>query len=335
MKTDNLAAWVGRYFDEYLIRQRRTSSHTVHSYRDCWKLFLGYCCRREGKTVDRLMVEDAGVDAVNGFLDELTRERKNSASTRNSRLTAIQGFFRWLAMVEPQHLATCSRVLSIPKANMKLKEVQYLEREEVEALFAAIDRGTKQGRRNYALLALMYNTGARVQEVLDLKICDARLERPSLVKLVGKGDKERICVLWPETVEWIEEVCRDRGLGSDSTQYLFVNRHGQKMTRHGVGSLIRKAGEKAAASCPSLKAKTLHPHLFRHTAAMHMLQAGLDLTTIQSILGHSSSETTNRYAKADLAMKKAALEKCEPLTQKPEPPVWKTNPEIMAFLDSL
>ena len=335
MKTTNLAAWVGRYFDEYLIRQRRTSRHTVHSYRDCWKLFLGYCCRREGKTVDRLMVENAGVDAVNGFLDELTRERKNSASTSNLRLTAIQGFFRWLAMVEPQHLATCSLALCIPKANTKSKEVLYLEKEEIEALFAATDRKVRQGRRNYALLALMYNTGARVQEVLDLKICDVRLERPSLVKLVGKGDKERICVLWPETIEWIKEVCRDRGLGPDSTQYLFVNRHGQKMTRHGVRFLLRKAGEKALASCPSLKGKPLHPHIFRHTAAMHMLQAGLDLTTIQSILGHSSSETTNRYAKADLAMKKAALDKCEPLTQRPRPPAWKTNPEIMAFLESL
>jgi site-specific recombinase XerD len=281
------------------------------------------------------MVENAGVDAVNGFIDELTRERKNSASTRNLRLTAIQGFFRWLAMVEPQHLATCSRALCIPKANTKSNEVLYLEREEIEALFAAIDRGVRQGRRNYALLALMYNTGARVQEVLDLKICDVRIERPSLVKLVGKGDKERICVLWPETIEWIKEICRDRGLGPDSTQYLFVNRHGQKMTRHGVRFILRKAGEKALASRPSLKDKPLHPHIFRHTAAMHMLQAGLDLTTIQSILGHSSSETTNRYAKADLAMKKAALDKCEPLTQSPRPPAWKTNPEIMAFLESL
>jgi len=335
MKRTSLAAWVGRYFDEYMIKQRRASRHTIHSYRDCWKLFLRYCCKRTGKTVDRLSLGDVGVEAVNGFLDVLTKEHKNTASTRNVRLMALQGFFRWLAMVEPEYLTACSRVLSVPKANSKHREVCYLERDEIEAMLEAIDRDTRQGRRDYALLALMYNTGARVQEVLDLRICDVRIERPSMVKLVGKGDKERICVLWPETAEWIEEVRRERNLGPDSTQYLFVNRYGDKMTRHGVRYLIRKAGEKASESCPSIKAKPLHPHVIRHTAAMHMLQAGLDLATIQSILGHASADTTNRYAKADLAMKKAALDKCEPLTEKPEPPVWKSNPGIMEFLDSL
>lgn len=335
MKNDSLAHWLAKYFDEYLIRQRRLSRHTLHSYRDSWKLLLRYACEKSGKSVEQLGVRDAGAQTVNRFLEELGHRRSNGPSTRNVRLAAIKSFFRWLAVTEPSHLGVSDIVLSIPKAKGTSKAICYLERDELDAVLAEIETDTPHGARNYALLALMYNTGARVQEALGLRICDVQTQRPYLVKLLGKGNRERVCVLWPETAEWIRRVVEQRRLGPDSQEPLFVNRYGKPMTRHGVRYIIRVAAQKASQSQPSLAKKRLHPHVIRHTAAMHMLQSGVDIVTIQSILGHASSDTTSCYAKADLAMKRAALEKCRPLTDKPEAPRWKTEPDILAFLSAL
>jgi len=335
MKDDNLASWLAKYFDEYLIRQRRVSPHTLHSYRDCWKLLLRYCCDQTRKKVEHLSVKDVGTDLVNGFLASLSGQRSNQAATRNVRLAAIKSFFRWLAMIEPAYLGHSAQVLNIPKMMGPRKEITYLERDELDALLAAVETETEQGVRNYALLALLYNTGARVQEVLNLRVCDVEVQRPYTVKLLGKGSRERICVLWPETVEWIQKVAESRKLNSNSQEWLFVNRQGNQLTRYGVRYILLEACQEAVKVCPSLEKKLLHPHVIRHTAAMHMLQSGLDIVTIQSILGHSALDTTTRYAKADLAMKRAALEKCRPLTREPEEPKWKKDPGIMAFLKSL
>jgi site-specific recombinase XerD len=330
-----LAAWLARYFEEYMLQQRRVSRHTVLSYRDCWKLLLRYCCEQAGKPVDRLTVQDAGVGRVNGFLATLSDGRDNRPSTRNVRLAAIRSFFRWLAMVEPAHLDTCTRVLGIPKAKEETEELLYLERPELDALLNTIDCTTSQGVRDYALLALLYNTGGRVQEILSLRPCDVEICSPFIVRLFGKGKRERICVLWPETAAWIGRLLSIRGLAVDSTELLFVNRYGHPMTRHGVRYILRRAAAKGAESHPSLRRKAVHPHVLRHTAAMHMLQAGVDIISIQNILGHASSTTTSRYAKADLAMKRAALEKCRPLSDKEPAPAWRNDRGIMDFLKSL
>lgn len=168
-----------------------------------------------------------------------------------------------------------------------------------------------------------------------MRISDIQIESPFLVKLIGKGNKERICTLWPETVDWIKELIKDRRLPASSDEHLFINKYQRPMTRHGVRYILKNIGQLASEQCSSLKKKKIHPHIIRHTAAMHMLQAGIDLVTIQSILGHTSIETTNKYASADLKMKKEALEKCEPINGKSVEPKWKTNPDVLAFLSSL
>lgn len=334
MKHDTLAAWLAKYFDQHLIQQRRLSRHTIHSYRDCWKLLLNHACQITGKGIETLAVEDMEPELIDGFLFSLSEQRSNQAATRNVRLAAIRSFFRWLGMRETSHIGVCNRVLSIPKTSGKSKEVRYLEREELDALLSAVPTDSPKGIRNYALLALMYNSGARVQEVLDLRIRDVQVERPYLVKLLGKGNKERICVLWPETADWIRKVVEQRTPGPSPDDHLFENRLGAPMTRHGVRYIIQQAARVASRTCTTLKGKSVHPHVLRHTAAMHMLQSGVDVSTIQSILGHVSPDTTSRYAKADLAMKREALEKCEPL-MRVEPATWKKEPDILAFLNSL
>lgn len=335
MAKHDLAIWVGRFFQDYLMHQRRVSRHTVHSYRDSWKLLLHYTCMCAKRHVDKLSVDDIGPEVITGFLEHLSNQRFNQASSRNIRLAAIRAFFRWLATVEPQYLMICKQVVDIPSAAEKEATVPYLEKGEYEAILSAIDCDRPKGVRDYALLALLYNTGARVQEVLDLRVRDLQLERPYLVKLLGKGNKERICTLWPETVEWVCELLRVRQIRLGSDEHLFVNRYGGRLTRHGVRYLLRRAGERASEQQESLRTKRLHPHVIRHTTGMHMLQSGVDLATIQNILGHASMSTTERYARADLEMKRAALEKCRPLTSKREVPLWKTETGIMDFLKSL
>lgn len=335
MNKYDLAFWIGKYFREYLMHQRRVSQHTIYSYRDSWKLFLCYLSTRVNRSVDKLSVEDIGPEIVSDFLEHLSNQRANLASSRNIRLAAIRAFFRWLASVEPQHLMICRGVLGIPNAAEKETAVEYLERDEYAAVLSAIDSGKPKGTRDYAILALLYNTGARVQEVLNLRVSDLQLERPYLVKLLGKGNKERICTLWPETVEWINELLRIRQIRPGSDERMFVNRYGNPLTRHGVRYLLRRAGEHACKQQESLRVKSLHPHVIRHTTGMHMFQSGVDLATIQNIFGHVHMSTTERYARADLEMKRAALEKCRPLTDKPQAPLWKTETGILDILKSL
>lgn len=335
MKKYDLAVLVGKYFQEYLMHQRRVSEHTIHSYRDSWRLFLCYLSTGVNRSVDKLSVGDIGPEVVTDFLEHLSNQRANLASSRNIRLAAIRAFFRWLASVEPQHLMTCKGVIDIPNAAEKDTAVQYLERDEYQAVLSAIDSGGPKGTRDYALLALLYNTGARVQEVLNLRVSDFQLERPYLVRLLGKGNKERVCTLWPETVEWINELLRIRHIRPSSDEILFVNRFGSPLTRHGVRYLLRRAGEHASKKQDSLRLKSLHPHVIRHTTGMHMYQSGVDMATIQNIFGHVHLSTTERYARADLEMKRAALEKCRPLTDKPQVPLWKTETGILDFLKSL
>lgn len=333
MRTD-LATCLARYFGQYLLQQRRLSRHTIHSYRDCWKLLLRYASAFRHKGIEELAVADFEGEVVERFLESLSSERSNLSSTRNVRLAAIKSFFRWLAGTEPSYLGICGSVLQIPAAKERREEVVSMEREELDAVLSSINVGTAIGQRNYTLLSFMYNTAARVQETLNVRIRDLQMQRPYTVRLLGKGDRERFCVLWPSTMTWIRRLIGDLGAGSNPEAFLFQNRLGEQMTRHGVRYVLRRAARAAHGTCTTLMSKPLHPHVLRHTAAMHMLQSGVDLASIQNILGHQSPETTSRYARANLAMKRAALEKCEPLTRTTKA-AWKSDPSLLAFLDGL
>jgi integrase/recombinase XerD len=299
-----------RFFREYLPALRGLSRHTIHSYRDGLVLFLQFAARDTGRPVEALDIADVTADRVERFLTSLEMDRHNGVATRNARLAALHTFVRFMVADHPEHIEALQRVLGIPfKRGAHVAPVEYLETVEVEALLAAIDRSTPSGQRDYALFALMFNTGARVQEILDLRVRDLRLEPPCQVRLHGKGNKVRLCPIWPRTAHLLQEIIVSRHIeGEDlADQPVFINRQGAAMTRFGVRYLLHKHLAAAARTVPSLADKRLHPHSLRHTTAIHLLKAGVDFATISQWLGHANLNTTMRYARADLDVKRQAL----------------------------
>jgi site-specific recombinase XerD len=298
------------FFEDFLPAQRGLSPHTIRSYRDALLLLLRFSARDLRRTVDRLDVPDLTVERITRFLAALETERGNGIATRNARLGAIHVFARYLAAQRPEHLGTLQRIIGMPfKRGAIEAPIEYLERAELDALLKSIDRATPLGRRDYALFAFMFNTGARVQEVLDLRIADVRLEAPPQVRLLGKGRKTRICPLWPATARLIRALIAERETrGAEAASPLvFTNARGRPLTRYGVRYLLRRYVQKASRVAPSLKTKRLHPHSIRHSTAVALLKSGVDFATISQWLGHAGLNTTMRYARADLDLKRRAL----------------------------
>jgi len=331
-----LARALRGFFAEFLPGARGVSPHTVRSYRDALVLFLRFLAADRGRPVVALDLGDIEPDRVLAFLDHLEKVRGNGTATRNVRLAAVHAFARYVAMCEPEHLATSQRVLAVPFKRAPVRAVDYLEGDEFQAMLGATDRTTPEGRRDYTLLLTLFNTGARVQELLDLRPIDLQLERPLQVRLVGKGRKERHCPLWPTTAAALRALVAETGLEAGATGRLFRNRRAEPLTRFGVRYLLRTYAQKAQASVPSLARKRVHPHTLRHTAAVHLLQSGVDLVSISHWLGHASIETTNRYAAVDLATKRAAVAKAGPLGDPaPELASWRSDASILAWLEAL
>ena len=207
-------------------------------------------------------------------------KRNNRASTRNVRLSAIHSFFRYVGTQHPEHLAQTQRLLGIPFKRTETREIQHLEFAELQAVLDGIDRSAPGGRRDFTLLSLLFNTGARVSEMVGLQAADLRLAEPPSIRLRGKGSKERICPLWPETARLLLQLLEEQGIPLDRPEAVFRNRRGERLTRFGVGIILRKHVEKAKLRVPSLKHKRLHPHSLRHSTAVHLLRAGVDLSTI-------------------------------------------------------
>ena len=337
VKSNTLGVSMKDFFSNYLLQLRGVKPNTILSYRDTMKLLLRFVAERKHVWVCDLDVEDIGVVEVIAFLDHLEKDRHNGIGTRNIRLSAIHSFFRYLASIDPEYLDHSQRILSIPLKRMPIPNVEYLEFEEVIALLRAIDRSRPDGRRDYALLALMFNTGARVQEILDLKASDLELTRPSSVRIHGKGGKERICPIWEETAEVLREHVEERGIDLRETVTIFSNHLGHPLTRFGVRYILENHLRQAAEECPSLMKKRIHPHSIRHSTAVHLLKSGVDLSTIASWMGHSSVNTTNKYATMDLEMKRQAIAKAKPLGDKlgRAKPHWRENPDILTWLESL
>jgi integrase/recombinase XerD len=294
------------FFDEYLPAQRGLSPHTVRSYRDAIVIFLRFSASDAKRSVDRLDVADLTVERVIRFLSSLERERANCIATRNARLGALHVFARFLAARHPEQLGLLQPIVGLPFKRGSIESpIEYLDRDELDALFKSIDRSTPKGRRDYALFTFMFNTGARVQEALDARIEDVRFEAPPQVKLLGKGRKERICPLWPVTAKLLTALLAERP--AQGSPLLFPNARGQPMTRYGVRYLLRRYVKKAAESTPSLRGKRLHPHSIRHSTAVALLKAGVDFATISHWLGHAGLNTTMRYARSDIDLKRRAL----------------------------
>jgi site-specific recombinase XerD len=333
MKVATLAYWLHAFFHEWLARQRNLSHHTVVSYRDTWRLFLRFVAARKRWSVSDLALEHLTAEEVLAFLQHSEEERKVTIGTRNCRLAALRSFFRFVADREPLALAQCAEVLRIPTKKAPTAEVNYLDADEVTAILRQPDRSTLDGQRDHALLALLYNTGARIQEALDLCPRSVRFRSPAQVTLFGKGRKERICPLWPETADLLTALLKRQPRPED--QPIFLNRYGQPLGAAGVRFRLEHYVRGAAERVPTLNGKHVSPHTFRHSMGVAMVAAGVDVTVIRSWLGHVSLDTTNHYARANIETKRQALQQVDKSTRPTKPPRWKRDPNLVTWLNSL
>ena len=332
-KSESLLGLIESFFHSYLQNTRGASPHTVRAYRDTLKLFFLFLANQKRKPVSDLALEDIQSEAVLGFLDHVESRRGNSAATRNCRLAAVRSFVQHLLRQDVTRAGQYGRILAIRNKKALRRAATYLEPEEARAVIAAIDHRSRNGQRDHALLLLLYNTGARVSEALAVRACDLRLERPGQVRLLGKGQKERICPLWSETTSALRRIIG----GGRAEDLLFRNTRGTPLTRDGVAYLLGKYVRLAAHHAPALQKRRVTPHVMRHSCAVALLQGGVDVTVIRDYLGHASVATTSRYLTTNLQMKREVLEAfwkragLDPAA----PRKWRASPKLLAFLESL
>ena len=294
-----------RFFVERLMQQRQVSSCTVAAYRDTFRLLLAFIHRERGKHPSDLTLEDLNADLILDFLRYLEVERHNCARSRNARFAAIRSFMEYVALQEPSALPITQSVLAIPMKRFEQPLIGFLSRDQIEAILAAPDQNTWAGQRDRVMFATLYNTGARVSELIGMRIGDLVLKPAASVLIRGKGRKERAVPLWRDTAAELKRWLREYPRGPELP--LFPSRSGGSLTRVGLTERLKLAAERAVRQHPELKKQSIFPHLIRHSLAMHMLQAGVDITVIALWLGHESPATTHRYIEADLAMKERAL----------------------------
>jgi site-specific recombinase XerD len=324
-------ALVQAFFTDRLLRQRRASPHTIGGYRDTFRLLLRFATERLGKTPCALDLEDLDAPFMGAFLDHLEADRGNSPRTRNARLAAIHSFFRHVAINEPAHALLCQRVLAMPGKRHERRPVEFLDRTEIDALLAAPDPSTWTGRRDRTLLGVAIQTGLRVSELTGLRNQDVVLGTGAHVRCVGKGRKQRCTPLRADLVALLQAWQRERlGLSEDP---VFPSIRGGSLSRDAVEHLVTKHSTAAQQSCPSLRRKRITPHVLRHTAAMELLQHGVDRSVIALWLGHESMETTEVYLHADMKMKEQALSHTSPL--KLRPGRFRPGDQLLAFLEAL
>lgn len=327
----NFSALIQSFFCQRLIAQRNASKQTIASYRDTFRLLLKFAQRSKNKKPTDLTLEELDAPFILDFLDHLEKDRGNSVRTRNNRLAAIRSFMRYASFNDPKFLPTVQRVLAIPMKRFERPLLDFLSREEVQAIIDAPDESTWSGHRDHVMFATLYNTGCRVSEVISLCVGQVHLKRKSYLQIYGKGRKERVVPLWKSTVtrltEWFPRIENTREAP------VFPNRSGKPLSRSGVEYRLRLAHKKAVEQCPTLKGRRITPHTLRHTTAMHLLQSGVDITVISLWLGHENPTTTHEYMEADIKMKERAIAKLkEPVTKNVR---YQPTNEILAFLERL
>lgn len=331
--------WLKRFLQEYMPTIRNFSRNTITSYRDAIRQLLEYIVST-GKSLDCINIEDISDTLVTDFLLYLETSKNCSIRTRNQRLAAIHSFAQYVAISDPQYMYWFRKLKAIPLKRDAPKEingkivpqVRYLEKNEMEVLLSVPDRKTQQGSRDYILLLFLYNSGARASEVAKLTINDLEISSSGQVPRVtihGKGNKNRVCPLWDKTVQMLLPYI-DRA----KTERVFLNRYGEPITRFGIYEMVAKYAEKASCTLPSIKEKNVSPHTIRHSTASHLLEAGVDINTIRSWLGHVSVNTTNIYAEVNIRMKADALKTCE-ISNIKKDRSWKEDKSLLAFLKSI
>jgi integrase/recombinase XerD len=326
-----LAPILQSFFTDRLHRQRQASTHTIATYRDAIRLLVVYAADQTAKAPCAMDIADLDAPLIGAFLNHLEAGRKNSVRTRNARLAAVHSLFRHAALLRPDDAAAIQRVLAIPPKRFDRALVTYLTEEEITALLAAPDRGTWTGRRDYALLMLVCQTGLRASELLHLTVSDVHLGIGAHVSCLGKGRKQRITPLTTATTTTLRVWLAERaGL---PTEPLFPTRRGDPLSRDGLQRRLTIHSTTAAQACPTLRGKHISPHVLRHSAAMRLLAAGVDTTVIALWLGHEHVATTQIYIHADLALKEKALARTAP--QHAEPGRYQPSDTVLAYLDGL
>ena len=327
----SLAPTLQAYMTDRLIRQRQVSPHTVAAYRDAFKLLLVFAERYTGKPPSKLEVADLDAPLIGAFLEHLEAGRGNSARTRNARLAAIHSLFRYAALRHPEDAAVIQRVLAIPPKRFDSSLVTYFSEKEIDALLAATDQATWTGRRDRAMLALACQTGLRASELISLTAGDVHLGTGAHVSCIGKGRRQRITPLTASTARLLEAWMAERG--SQPGDPLFPTRRGTPLSRDALERRLAKYAAAAARSCPALAGKRVSPHVMRHSAAMRLVNAGVDIATVALWLGHENVATTQIYVHADLALKERALARTAP---KGIPPGrYRPSDKLLAFLEGL
>ena len=330
--TPSFPTLLQRFFVEHLGQHRAVSPRTIAAYRDTFRLLLGFAKAKIGKAPTTLALADLDAKLILSFLDYLEKDRNNTARSRNARLAALRSFLKYAA----HHDLTASQViegaLAVPMKRFDKPMLGFLTRPEMQAILDAPDPASWAGRRDRAFFGVLYNTGARVSELIELRVGDVVLEASPAVHLRGKGRKERSVPLWRPTAAMLRAWMKQLSDASDQG-FLFPNREGGKLTRSGVTQRLALAVATASKSCPQLASRSISPHTIRHTTAMHLLQSGVDITVIALWLGHESPATTHMYLEADLAMKERALGRLQP----PGTKIARYRPpdQLMQFLQSL
>jgi integrase/recombinase XerD len=332
-----VGAVVYGFFERHLKAEKGLSPASVKSYRDTLRLFLAFLADQRHRQITRLGIENLTADKVREFLGHLEAKRGNHIRTRNQRLAALHTFFAYLAYQAPEMLAESERVAAIPVKRVPPPSTRFLERDEIEALFSGMPTKGHSALRDRALLLFLYNTGARVQEVSDLTVGNLVLEPQPRVHLRGKGGKWRTCPLWPQTARLLHDL-----LAASATAHanrpVFASRRGTQLTRFGIYKVVRRHTAALHVGNGDVPQR-ISPHVLRHTTAVHLLEAGVEVNVIRGWLGHVSLDTTNRYAEINIRMKEAALLACAPPTaasaQFPRRPVWRDDASLLNWLESL
>jgi len=337
MKPTDLSYHLTKYLSAYLPGTRGLSSNTIASRRDAFALLLGFCRNVKGTPVEKVKIQTLTTRLITDFLDWLENDRGCSASTRNQRLTSIKAFFKYLQSETPEHILLCQQIMSIPMKKSNTGNIGYLTLDGIKAVLDSTDATSKNGRRDLVLLSVLYDSGARVQELADLTAGDIRLQKPETICLTGKGRKTRIVPMMEPTARLLKQYLEENSLDcAPQKQYpLFCNRSGKKFSRAGISYVLKKYVDRVKELNPTLIPDVVSAHSFRHSKAMHMLQAGVPLIYIRDFLGHEEISTTEIYARCDGKMKREAFESAYSGTHSAELPVWQQDDNLLLWLKSL
>lgn len=336
MSPTDFAKYLTEFLSVYLPTQKNVSRNTIRSYRDTFKLLIKYCQEIKQIAIERMPLNDLSKELIVDFLQWLEIERKSSISTRNQRLAAIHSFFRYVQAEEPAGIFHFQKIIAIPIKKTTKTVVEHLTPEAVKLLLEQPEKHTAKGRRDLALISVLYDSGSRVQELIDIRVCDIVLEGPAVITLTGKGNKTRKIPIMKNTASLLQSYLLENKLDKPwKNEYpLFTNSQNHKLTKEGVAHIIAKYVARARKTSTLVPLK-VNAHMLRHSKAMHLLQAGVNLIYIRDFLGHVDLKTTEIYARADTEMKRKALENVHPDLIDSNLPDWNKDQALLSWLSEL